>query len=394
MKNILKYTLLLFISLTLTNCSLDDDGGGVTVTGESKTYTLVSVDDPNIFGTARFIENTNGSAIVELELIGTPSGGLHPAHIHFNTAAEGGDIAVTLGTVDGTTGFSSVIVSQLDNGTAITYDELLQFDGYINVHLSASDLGTLVAQGDIGENELTGEAKVYELDSVDDPMISGTATFQERVNGEALATLDLENTTDGAMHPAHIHANTAAEGGDIVFTFNSVNGTTGLSQTNVDTITYAEVLTIDGYINVHLSASDLGTLVAQGDIGQNELTGESKVYALSAVDVPSISGTATFFERVNGEALAVLDLLNTVDGEMHPAHIHAGSVATAPGAILFTFNSVNGTTGVSKTNVAVLDDDTAFGYDDVLTVDGYINVHLSAGDLATLVAQGDIGINE
>ena len=277
MKNILKFAMALFIAINTTSCSLDDDGNVVGPTGETKTYALVSVDDPNIFGTARFIENNNNSTTIELELVGTPSGGMHPAHIHFNTAAEGGGIAVTLGTVDGTTGFSTITVNQLDDGTAITYDELLQFDGYINVHLSASDLGTLVAQGDIGENELTGE---------------------------------------------------------------------------------------------------------------------SEVYALSSVDVPSASGTATFYERVNGEALAVLDLINTVDGEMHPAHIHAGSVATAPGAILFTFNSVDGTTGVSQTNVSVLDDDTVFGYDDVLTVDGYINVHLSAGDLGTLVAQGDIGINE
>jgi hypothetical protein len=48
----------------------------------------------------------------------------------------------------------------------------------------------------------------------------------------------------------------------------------------------------DGYINVHLSATNLATLVA--DIGQNELTGTSKVYALGSVAVPNISGTATF----------------------------------------------------------------------------------------------------
>jgi hypothetical protein len=53
-------------------------------------------------------------------------------------------------------------------------------------------------------------------------------------------------------------------------------------------------LNFDGYINVHLSATNLATLVAQGDIGQNELTAVSKVYALGSVAVPNISGTATF----------------------------------------------------------------------------------------------------
>ena len=78
---------------------------------------------------------------------------------------------------------------------------------------------------------------------------------------------------------------------------------------------------------------------------------------------------------------------------MHPAHIHMGSVAAAPGSILYTFTPVDGLTGMSLSNVSALDDDTPFGYNDVLAVDGYINVHLSADDLATLVAQGDIGIN-
>jgi hypothetical protein len=36
---------------------------------------------------------------------------------------------------------------------------LLNFDGYINVHLSATNLASLVAQGDIGQNELTAVSK-------------------------------------------------------------------------------------------------------------------------------------------------------------------------------------------------------------------------------------------
>ena len=63
------------------------------------------------------------------------------------------------------------------------------------------------------------------------------------------------------------------------------------------------------------------------------------------------------------------------------------------GASLFTFNDVDGNSGISKTNVIQLDDGTPFGYDDVLEVNGYINIHLSASNLTTLVAQGNIGLN-
>ncbi len=400
MKNLFR-AILIALPFMLMSCGGDDDAMqpvGQEFTGETKSFDLSSVSDPSISGTATFMENEDNSTTVEIELDGTSSG-MHPAHIHFNTAAEGGDIALTFEPIDGSTGMSSTTFSTLDDGSAITYMEAVNFDGYINVHLSADDLGTLVAQGDIGVNDLTGEMKSFELEERDVDGIMGTAMFQERVSGEALATLMLENTPADGMHPAHIHMNTAAEGGDIAFTFNSVDGSTGMSKTNVGALDngemfgYADVLDYDGYINVHLSADDLGTLVAQGDIGQNEFTGESKSFELGEKAVEGIMGTAMFQERVNGEALATILLENTPDGGMHPAHIHMNTAAEG-GDIAFTFNSINGTTGMSKTNVAALDNGDMFGYADVLDYDGYINVHLSADDLGTLVAQGDIGQNE
>jgi hypothetical protein len=200
------------------------------------------------------------------------------------------------------------------------------------------------------------------------------------------------------MHPAHIHANTAAEGGAILYTFTPVDGTSGMSRSNVANLNddtafgYTDVLGVDGYVNVHLSADELSTIVAQGDIGQNELTGESITYTLGEKDVPGISGSVTFEERVNGEAQATINIVGTPDGGMHPAHIHANS-ASEGGPILYTFGMVNGTTGMIRTNLSELNDETAFGYADVLTVDGYVNVHLSADELETIVAQGNIGSN-
>ena len=78
---------------------------------------------------------------------------MHPAHIHQNDAVTGGGIAFSFNIVDGDTGMSITQVEALDNGVAITYDEILTYNGYINVHLSASQLGTIVAQGNIGSNE-------------------------------------------------------------------------------------------------------------------------------------------------------------------------------------------------------------------------------------------------
>lgn len=283
MKNILK-TFVLFITVaTMSSCSSDDDSGDLPVE-VSTTYQLRSVSDPDITGTAKIIDNADNSVTIELQLNGTPSGGMHPAHIHYNTAAETGDIALTLGTVNGDTGFSSVTTTTLNDMTPITYEDLLDFDGYINVHLSANNLATLVAQGDIGQNELTGTMETFNLDAVAVPSISGTLTLSERVNGETLAEIDLMGTPAGGSHPAHIHMGSVANApGNIAYTFTPVNGDTGMSVSNISmldfgdndasndvAITYTELMNYDGYVNVHFSAADLVTLVAQGNIGSND----------------------------------------------------------------------------------------------------------------------------
>jgi hypothetical protein len=113
-------------------------------------------------------------------------------------------------------------------------------------------LGTLIAQGDIGQNALTGENVEYVLNPVSDPEISGTVTFAERMNGMTLITIELTGTTDGGDHPAHIHNNSAAQGGGIAIDLKNVNGATGKSATSVvqmnngTAITYTELIDFNG----------------------------------------------------------------------------------------------------------------------------------------------------
>ncbi|WP_339704763.1 CHRD domain-containing protein [uncultured Kriegella sp.] len=375
------------------------DVGINELTGDTKEYALNSVTVPTISGTATLSKRVSGASLLEVQLEGTPADGIHPGHIHVNSAAEGGGIAISLTPVDGASGYSATHIEATDEDAAITYADLLEYDGYINIHLSADDLTTLVAQGDIGINELTEESKEYVLNSVTAPTISGMATIYKRVSGAALLEIALEGTPDGGAHPAHIHANTAAEGGDILISLATVDGTTGKSLTHIDAndadepVSYEDLLDFDGYINVHLSDTELSVLVAQGDIGQNELTGTAQEYDLAAVSDAAIFGTATFAERVNGETLVTLAIEGTVDGGVHPAHVHMGAVADAPGGITVSLNSVTGLTGTSMTNVTKLDDDTPIDYAGMIAIDGYVNVHASVDDLATLIAQGNVGAN-
>ncbi|MDG1572644.1 CHRD domain-containing protein [Robiginitalea sp. M366] len=369
------------------------------LTETSITYDLGSRDVEGISGSLVLTRRVSGATLAEIRLEGTPDGGMHPGHIHMNSAAEGGDIAFTFNAVDGTSGMSQTHIEALNSGAPISYEELLAFDGYVNIHLSADDLGTLVAQGDIGRNDLTGESKAYALDTRDRPGVQGTATFFERVSGNSLLVVQLEGTPADGMHPGHVHMDNAVTGGGIALTLETVVGATGRSETDVETlddgtpVSYMQWLDFDGYINIHESADNLGSLIAQGDIGQNELTGQRMIYPLVSVSDPTIFGTATFRERVNAETLVEVALQGTQDGDSHPSHIHMGSVDQAPGTILISLGAVSGATGMLQTNVTMLDDQTPISYEQMVVLDAYLNVHLSAEDLATLVAQGDVGIN-
>ena len=375
------------------------DIGGNKLTGEMTEYALNEKAVEGISGTATFKERRNQKTLVEIQLQNTPADGVHPAHIHEKSAAEGGGVVFPLNNVDGNTGMSYTDIS-VNGESPITYDELLDFDGHINVHLGSESLGTIVAQGDIGGNQLTGTFMEYTLDESAVAGISGTAKFSERKNGNALVTIMLQNTPQDGIHPAHIHLNSALEGGDIFITLNPVDGTTGMSQSTprgdddglFQEMPYDFLIIDDGHIRVHLSAEELGTVVAIGDIGGNKLTGTTSTYQLNEVGGSGVSGTVTFAERMSGATLATIELMGTpADGD-HPAHIHSGSVET-PGGIVISLTNVDGNTGKSMTHIEKNDAEEDVSYDDLIAFDGHVKVHLSPEDLGTVVSAGDIGGN-
>ena len=91
---------------------------------------------------------------------------------------------------------------------------------------------------------------------------------------------------DDAPHPAHIHSGTCAELGDVVLPLTDVapiDGESGgaasalpvkVSETTVDAA-LQDIIDGGHAINVHLSAEDIGTYIACGDIGGVVNTGEN-----------------------------------------------------------------------------------------------------------------------
>lgn len=249
----------------------DGDGDG-DLTGESREYTFVSNTDTEVVGTVTFHERNDGQTRAEIILEDFPEGS-HPVHIHMNTAADSGDAVYTFANVEGPTDTLTVDIDSLDDGTSITYQEFLDFNGYIDVHRSDDD-DEIIAHTDIGQNALTENTTTYDLSELEGSGISGTATFTERESGATLVDVNVDGATGN--HPVSIYSGTPDAPGDEFATLNTV-GTNGRSATNVtadnagNTITYGDMTGLDGHINVYQDDTETGmnTIVAQGNVGAN-----------------------------------------------------------------------------------------------------------------------------
>ncbi len=151
MKKSSSLLLLLAVVLVLGGCKKDNDtediDDGIL---QSKVYQLQAMTGSSITGTATFTEDIDGKTTVLIQLEGSNTTE-HPAFIRYNTASEGGAIAITL--KECTCSVSETVVSKLDDGQSINFDGLLELDGHISIHESPEDLETIVSVANIGVNE-------------------------------------------------------------------------------------------------------------------------------------------------------------------------------------------------------------------------------------------------
>lgn len=243
-----------------------------------------------VSGTVMFWEIDDNRTAVTLSLDDGATGAdvAHPAHIHENSASEGGDVSIYLTPIDGSggDGTSARIVNR-------PFNELATFDGYVNIHESVANLGTVVSQGNVGTNA-SGTVKAG-LDLVDSPRstaytldansndgsvapdgIPGSVTVLELTGAMTYVQVGLDpGTSDGSTgasvaHPAHIHSNTASEGGEIAYYLSPVDGTDPQARSGkLVGESYDTLVGFDGYVNVHESVANLQNVVSQGNVGAN-----------------------------------------------------------------------------------------------------------------------------
>jgi hypothetical protein len=139
-----------------TNLSLiiaEGDIGGNLLTGTNVNYALDTVGSLGVSGTALFAQRTNGNTLVSISLTGTLAGGVYPAGIYLGSVATvgGGPLTKTLASVTGTAGKSYTNVRALNDGTVVTYTNLLSYDGYISI-LQSPSVSTIISEGNIGSH--------------------------------------------------------------------------------------------------------------------------------------------------------------------------------------------------------------------------------------------------
>lgn len=115
----------------------------------SVIYQLAGTTNSNISGEVTFARNQDNSTTVYVLLVGA-SEGIHPAAIHFNSKEEGGNQAIGLNSCECLE--SETVVTQLDDGTSINFDELINFDGHLNIFESAVLNDVIIAQTNVGSN--------------------------------------------------------------------------------------------------------------------------------------------------------------------------------------------------------------------------------------------------
>ena len=106
----------------------------------------------------------------------------------------------------------------------------------------------------------------YALDPVNNSGVEGLVTFEEESETETTVTIDVDGTTQGVMHPAHLHVGDVGTGGAIEVSLEPVDGDTGESVTLVSR-EYEDLVNFDGYVDVHAGPAD-DTVVSAGEIGE------------------------------------------------------------------------------------------------------------------------------
>ena len=149
MKNLL---VILLFSVFIIGCESTQN----PVEKDLRTYNLFRAGFEPVYGTVIFTDLEPGKVGVTITLKNTDERFDFPAHLHFGSINEVGELAFRLQDVDGATGVSYTELNQvtLSSGEVFSFDMLDDFNGSVKIHLSDGLFAHVVlSYGNIGANE-------------------------------------------------------------------------------------------------------------------------------------------------------------------------------------------------------------------------------------------------
>ena len=132
------------------------------------------------------------------------------------------------------------------------------------------------------------------------------------------------------------------------------------------------------------------------DVATTTATLRTKEIILNPTAGNTQSGKAVIAENADHSFNVSITLQNTVKDTVMVMHIHNGSI-TSPGTIAIPLTNITGTGGQATgttLNITTATSPTGttvpLTYDNIIIYAGYFNIHYSAAQIATVVANGNI----
>ena len=145
---------LIFV-ISFSSCE-KKDVATTTATLRTKEIILTTTAGNSVSGKALIAENADHSFNVNITLQNTVKDTVMVMHIHNGSIAAPGNIAIPLTNITGTGGQATGTTLNIKSGTSstnttatLTYDNIIAYSGYINIHYSAAQINKVVANGNI-----------------------------------------------------------------------------------------------------------------------------------------------------------------------------------------------------------------------------------------------------
>ncbi len=128
------------------------DIGVNELTGNSKNYILEPVEYQEASGKIEIYERKSRESMVRVTLLNKPLNNDLPVSLYSNSYGENSDLILNLNPIKPGKSFSDSHVSELKSGETVLYQDLINLNGHIRVHLGVTTFNIILAAGNIGSN--------------------------------------------------------------------------------------------------------------------------------------------------------------------------------------------------------------------------------------------------